>query len=202
VLDETRRVKFAEPHEDGIVALERCIRQRRSVRGFCDGPLTQGELGQLLWAAQGVTGAGGERAVPSAGALYPLELYVAVRNVQSLAAAIYHYVAPRHELLLIAPGYQREKLVGAASGQDWIATAPLTVCIAGAFERTTVKYGNRGRGYVYIEAGHAAESLMLQAVALGLATTMVGAFSDEAVGRIFHLRADEAPLCLIPVGRP
>jgi SagB-type dehydrogenase family enzyme len=202
VLGAPRKVKLTEPRQDGSVALERCIRQRRSVRGFCDGALTKGELGQLLWAAQGVTGSGGERTVPSAGALYPLELYVAVRNVGSLAAAVYRYVVPRHELVLVASGYPPEKLTAAAGGQDWIVTAPAILCIAGAFERTTIKYGGRGRGYVYMEAGHAAESLMLQAVALSLATTMVGAFSDEEVGRIFRLRADETPLCLIPVGRP
>ncbi len=90
MLDETRRVKFTEPRQDGGVSLERCVRQRRSVRGYCDEELTKGELGQLLSAAQGVTGAGGGRAVPSAGALYPLELYVAAGNVGSLTAGVYH----------------------------------------------------------------------------------------------------------------
>ncbi len=202
VLDKTQSVKFTQPQRDGSVSLERCIQQRRSVRGFRDQALTEGKLGQLLWVAQGVTGAEAERAVPSAGALYPLELYVAVGRVGSLAAGAYRYLSSRHELLLITPGYQREKLVDAVLGQDWIATAPAVVCIAAAFERTSVKYGNRGRSYVYLEAGHAAESLMLQAVALGLATTMVGAFSDDEVARLLHLGADETPLCLIPVGTP
>jgi SagB-type dehydrogenase family enzyme len=200
--DKTQQVKFREPRQDAGVSLERCIWQRRSVRGFRDEALTASELGQLLWAAQGVTGSGGGRAVPSAGALYPLELYVAVGNVGSLAAGVYHYAASRHELLMIAPGYQYQKLVAATYGQDWIMTAPAIVCIAGAFDRTTAKYGHRGRGYVYMEAGHAAESAMLQAVALGLGATMVGAFSDEEVKSILHLRGDETPLCLIPIGRP
>ena len=107
-----------------------------------------------------------------------------------------------HELLLIAAGHQREKLVDAARGQEWIATAPAVICIAAVFERTTAKYGNRGRGYVYMEAGHAAESLMLQAVALGLATTMVGAFGDDEVKHLLHLAPNETPLCLLPVGAP
>jgi SagB-type dehydrogenase family enzyme len=76
------------------------------------------------------------------------------------------------------------------------------VCIAAAFERTTVKYGTRGRGYVYMEAGQAAESLMLQAAALGLATTMVGAFGDDEVAHLLHLAPNETPLCLLPVGAP
>jgi SagB-type dehydrogenase family enzyme len=103
-------------------------------------------------------------------------------------------------LLFVERGGRREELVLAAGGQDWIATAPAVVCIASVFDRTTEKYGNRGRGYVYMEAGHAAQSLMLEAVALGLATTMVGAFDDGEVARILHLDEDETPLCLIPVG--
>lgn len=117
-------------------------------------------------------------------------------------AGVYHYLTGRHELLLAVTGYQREKFVEAALDQDWIGAASAFICIAAAFERTTVKYGNRGRGYVYMEAGHAAESLMLQAVALGLATTIVGAFSDDEVSHLLRLGADEIPLCLIPVGRP
>lgn len=202
MLDHTQSIRLAPPHQDNGAALERCIRQRRSVRGFRDQALTEGELGQLLWAAQGGTGADGKRAVPSAGALYPLELYVAVGEVASLTRGVHHYCSGRHELSLVAPGHQREKLVDAARGQEWIATAPAVVCIAADFERTTAKYGMRGRGYVYMEAGHAAESLMLQAVALGLVTTMVGSFDDEEVKRLLHLGTNETPLCLIPVGAP
>ena len=202
VLDRPQTVKFAEPYRDGSIALERCIKQRRSVRGFRDQMLNQDQLGQLLWAAQGITCADGKRAVPSAGALYPLELYVACGQVASLASGVYRYAPEGHELLLVAPGHQREKLVVAARDQEWIAGAPAMICIAAVFERTTVKYGNRGRGYVYMETGHAAENLMLQALTLGLATTMVGAFSDDVVKRVLHLARNETPLCLIPIGAP
>jgi SagB-type dehydrogenase family enzyme len=172
------------------------------VRSFRHQALTKDELGQLLWAAQGVTGPDGGRTVPSAGALYPLELCVLARNVTSLTAGIYRYQAGRHELLLERPGYDPEALTGATFGQDWITSAPACISMAAVFERTTVKYGDRGHRYVCLEAGHAAESVMLQAVALSLATTMVGAFSDDKVGRLFGLGANEIPLCLIPVGRP
>lgn len=200
--DKTQRVKLATPRQDGSLSLERCIAQRRSVRSFSDQALAKDELGQLLWAAQGVTGPEGGRAVPSAGALYPLELYAAARNVASLAVGVYHYQVSSHELLLIASGHDPEALIDAALGQDWIAGAPACICIAAIFERTTAKYGERGGGYVYMEAGHAAENVMLEAIALGLATTMVGAFSDDEVGRVLRLNANETPLCLIPVGRP
>jgi SagB-type dehydrogenase family enzyme len=195
-------VELPEPRRDGSISLEHCINQRRSVRYFSDQALTKDELGQLLWAAQGVTGPDGGRAVPSAGALYPPELNVLARNVASLTSGIYRYQVGRHELHLASSGYDPEALIDAAFGQDWIASAPACISIAAIFERTTVKYGDRGHRYVCLEAGHAAENVMLQAVALGLATTMVGAFSDGDVGRVLCLNANEAPLCLIPVGRP
>jgi SagB-type dehydrogenase family enzyme len=199
VLDKTTRIRFGKPCQHDV-SIERCIRERRSVREFLDRALTEDELGQLLWAAQGVTTADGKRAVPSAGALYPLELYAACADVRGLTCGVYHYNSARHEVLLIAPDYQPDRLADAAFGQGWIVSASAVVCIAAVFERTTFKYGNRGRGYVYIEAGHAAQSLMLQAVALGLASTMVGAFSDEQVSRVLHLAPGEIPLCLLPVG--
>lgn len=194
-------MELSKPRRDGSISLERCIDQRRSVRHFRDQALTKEELGQLLWAAQGVTGSDGGRAVPSAGALYPLELYVLIRNVASLTPGIYRYQVGRHGLLLAKPGKDSEALIEATFGQDWITSAPACISIAAIFERTAVKYGDRGHRYVCLEAGHAAESVMLQAVALGLATTMVGAYSDEAIGRLLGLSPKEIPLCLIPVGR-
>jgi SagB-type dehydrogenase family enzyme len=202
VLGKPTRVRLAVPSRNGGVTLERCIGRRRSVRSFRDEALSEHDLGQLLWAAQGVTSSDGMRTVPSAGALYPLELYAMCGNVDALAAGVYRYAAECHELVLVAPGRQREKLAAAAYGQEWIATAPVVICIAAVFARTTLKYGDRGRGYVYIEAGHAAENLMLTAVARGLGTTMVGAFSDDEVKHLVRLTANETPLCLIPVGRP
>lgn len=202
MLNMAQRLKLAGPHQDGSVPLERCIQQRRSVRGFRDEALSVGQLGQLLWAAQGITAADGKRAAPSAGALYPLELYVICRNVASVAAGVYRYQPRRHDLVLATPGHRYEELEAATHGQEWILTAPAVICIAAVFERTTVVYGDRGRGYVYLEAGHAAENLMLQAVALSLATTMVGAFNDDKVSHLLHLGANETPLCLIPVGAP
>ena len=200
--DKTSAFRFNAPNQDGHVALERCIRRRRSVREFGERALADAELGQLFWAAQGMTSDDGRRAVPSAGALYPLELYAVCGKVSSVPAGLYRYDPRGHQLVLVASRDAREGLAQAALGQDWIAGAPAVVCIAAVFDRTTVKYGNRGRGYVYMEAGHAAESLMLQAVALGLAATMVGAFEDGEVKRVLHLTAQETPLCLLPVGAP
>jgi SagB-type dehydrogenase family enzyme len=202
MLDNARTIALPSPRQDSAIALERCIRQRRSVRVFRDQALTGPALGQLLWAAQGITLDDGRRAVPSAGALHPLELYVAIDKAVSLHGGVYHYAPERHELGAVTYGWQYEKLVEAVRGQEWIATASAVVCIAADFERMAAKYGRRGHSYVYIEAGLAAESLMLQAVALGLATTLVGAFDDDEVKRLLHLGANETPVCLIAVGAP
>jgi SagB-type dehydrogenase family enzyme len=140
------------------------------------------DLGQLLWAAQGISGPDTKRTGPSAGALYPLELYIAVGEVRSIATGVYRYIPQRHELIPIVPDCQWDRFVDATHGQDWINNAVVVVCIAACFMRTTNKYGARGRGYVYMEAGHAAENLMLQAVALELGTTMV-AYGYKSVPR-------------------
>ncbi len=202
VFEKPQRIALQEPRENGGASLKSCIRQRRSVREFRKHDLAADDLGRLLWAAQGITGADGNRSVPSAGALYPLELYAVIGQVTGIAPGLYRYLAVSNEIVLIARGSLREKLAEAALGQDWIATAAAIVCIAAVFSRTTVKYGARGRGYVYMEAGHAAQNLMLEAVELGLGTTMVGAFDDAAVARFLHLGSDETPLCLLPVGMP
>jgi len=201
-IDSTITVKLTQPRLESGVSIEHCVHSRRSVRTFRDRRLTEDELGQLLWAAQGVTATEGRRTVPSAGALYPLQVYVACGDVGALACGVYRYRPDHHELALIARDYQRDKLVVATHGQEWLAGASAVICLTALFERTTVKYGNRGRGYVYMEAGHAAESLELQATALGLATTIVGAFDDDEVKRLLHLDANETPLCLLPVGAP
>jgi SagB-type dehydrogenase family enzyme len=187
VLNRTTKIKFIAPRQTGRVSVEQCISQRRSVRGFRGQTLTEEKLSQLLWAAQGVTTADGKRAVSSAGALYPLQLYTACSKVSGMTGGVYRYDPGHHELLLVSPGRQCEKLFDAARGQEWIASAPAVICIAADFERTTSKYGARGRGYVYMEAGQSAESLMLQAVALGLASTIVGAFGDEEVKHLWAL---------------
>ncbi len=200
MLDKSQRIVLPLPLQTDSASLQDCIRQRRSVRSFRDRNLTMDDLSRLLWAAQGITEADGRRSVPSAGALYPLELYSVIGRVTGMALGVYRYLATSNEMTLIAHGFQREKLAEAARGQDWIATAAAVVCIAAVFARTTARYGARGRGYVYMEAGHAAQNLMLQAVELGLGTTMVGAFDDEAVADALHLSPDETPLCLLPVG--
>lgn len=191
-----------QPTMAGAHTLPELLRNRRSVRDFTSVPLTVDQLGQLLWAAQGITTHEGLRTAPSAGALYPLELYVVAGNVKGLPDGIYHYEAHERRLLLVEPGDNRLALAAAAFHQAWIAAAPVIIVLGAVRSRTIAKYGSRSERYVAIEAGHAAENLFLQAEDMGLGTCDVGAFEDEKISRILLFPRDVAPLLLMPVGHP
>jgi SagB-type dehydrogenase family enzyme len=186
---------------DGRHSVERALHERRSVRNYTDRAMMPNDLAQILWAAQGVTAADGRRTAPSAGALYPLETYVALGAVVGLEPGVYRYEPGRHAVRLIGLGDHRAALAVAALGQAWIEAAPVVIALAAVYARTTGTYGERGRLYVHMEAGHAAENVYLQAAALGLCTAVVGAFDDRAVKRVMQMGDDEEPICLLPVGR-
>lgn len=195
-------IRLPQPQRDGKVSLERCLAQRRSVRAFRDAPLSLSELSQLLWAAQGITGGERLRTAPSAGALYPLEVYVVAGKVEGLAPGIYKYRPSGHSLVQMAPEDRRRALAEAALNQQFIAEAPAVFVIAGVYERTAKRYGERAPRYVHIEVGHVGQNICLQAVALGLASVTVGAFRDAEVQRVVGMPAEEAALYILPVGRP
>ncbi|MGC8792523.1 MAG: SagB/ThcOx family dehydrogenase [Bryobacteraceae bacterium] len=200
--EQAGAIRLPAPQRDGKVSLERCLATRRSVRAYREDALRLAELGQLLWAAQGITGGERLRTAPSAGALYPLEIYVVVGNVEGLPAGVYKYRPERHELGRVAEGDRRRALAEAALNQQFIAQAPTAFVIAGVYERTARRYGERAQRYVYMEAGHAGQNICLQAVASGLGSVTVGAFDDPGVKRVTGLAAEEAPLYIISVGRP
>lgn len=190
------------PRQDSDFSIERALHERRSVRDFGKTALTQDEVSQLLWAAQGVTSRDGLRSAPSAGALYPLELYLVSGNVENLDPGIYKYVSAGHKLTKIMTGDQRRVLAAASLGQDSVADAAVVLVFTAVERRTTRKYGSRGVRYVHIEIGHASQNVFLEATALGLGAVVVGAFEDGAVGELLHLPKGEAPLYLMPLGRP
>ncbi|MDH4234685.1 MAG: SagB/ThcOx family dehydrogenase [Gallionella sp.] len=196
----TRGVNLPQPPSAGTKSLEEALAQRRSTREFAPGALTLDEVSRLAWAAQGVT-APERRTAPSAGATYPLEVYLVACDVGGLAAGVYRYRPESHRLEAVSVGDLRVPLAAAAVDQKWISRAAMVVGFAAVFERTTARYGKRGERYVHMEAGHAAQNLLLQAAALGLGATPVGAFNDAAVARLLRLPAGEAPLYLVPVGR-
>jgi SagB-type dehydrogenase family enzyme len=185
------------PTLSGETSLEEALVRRRSVREFDTQPLTTGELGQLLWAAQGITRERGFRTAPSAGALYPLEMYLATID------GVFHYQPHDHQLLVTSPEDAREELYQAALEQEPVRQAPAVFIVTAVYERTAAKYGEeRGPRYVHLEAGHAAQNLLLEAAALELGAVPIGAFHDEEIQRALELPADHQPLYLIPVGHP
>jgi len=189
-------VALPSPNVAGTTSLEETLARRRSVRSFSPRQLTAGEVGQLLWAAQGTTDEQGHRTAPSAGASYPLELYALT------AAGVFRYLPADHALRLVRAADARPELGAAALGQESVASAPLVLVITGVVARTAARYGSRAERYVWLEAGHAAQNVLLQAVALGLGAVPVGAFDDGRVREILGAPADEAPLYVIPVGHP
>jgi len=195
------RIKLPEPRYDSNFSIEEALLKRRSIREYTGEPLTLQEVSQLLWAAQGITDPRGFRTAPSAGALYPLEVYVMVGDVENLTEGVYKYKPAEHELLKLTDGDKRAELSEAALGQDWVKEAAIDIVVTAVYERTTVKYGDRGIRYVHMEAGHAAQNLCLQATALNLGTVTVGAFYDEQVKEVLNLPEDEQPLYIIPVGK-
>lgn len=197
-----REVELPAPRLESTTSLEQALHQRRSMRSYGDAPLPLEELAQLLWAAQGITHPAGYRTAASAGALYPLEVVVATGNVSDLPAGVYRYNPHQHTLRLVREGDIRKELGRAAAGQEWIADGAAVIALAAVYERTTGRYGQRGRQYVHMETGIAYQNVHLQAVALGLGTVFVGAFDDDSIHAILQLTDEERPLCLMPIGRP
>jgi SagB-type dehydrogenase family enzyme len=184
------------PNAAAAGSLEEALARRRSVRRFTNEALTEEEIGQLLWSMQGITRDWGARTAPSAGALYPLEVYVV--TTQGLA----HYVPQEHRVTLTPRLGLRQELWEPGLKQDCIREAPAVFVIAAVYERTAAKYGDRAERYVHLEAGHVAENLLLQAVTLGLGGVPIGAFYDDRVKAVLDLPEEQDPLYLIPIGHP
>ena len=196
------------PELKGKMSVEEAISRRRSVRNYLDKPLSLRQLSQILWAAQGITDTErGFRAAPSAGATYPLQIYVVIgsrciyiNESCYLEAGVYKYIPNKHSLILIKRGDLRKNLASAALGQAWVSMAPINIVITANYERTTSAYGERGIRYVHIEVGHVGQNIYLQATSLGLGTVAVGAFHDDLVRKIISAPNNESPLYIMPIG--
>ncbi|MFN4226940.1 MAG: SagB/ThcOx family dehydrogenase [Candidatus Ratteibacteria bacterium] len=193
------KIKLPPPNLKGEVSVEEALKKRRSIRNYKELPLTLKELSQILWATDGKTADWGGRTAPSAGATYPLEIYVVVGNVENIKSGLYYYDIDTHSLQLIKEGDLRIELSKAALNQSSVRTAPVVIIIAGVFQRTTGRYGKRGERYVFMEVGHCGQNIHLQAEALGLGTVMIGAFEDEKVKKVLGIKEDVFYLC--PVGK-
>ena len=197
VMAKEKEIILPQPVTAGKVSLEESIFKRRSQREFKKKDLSLEQIGQLLWAAQGITGRRNGlnvRAAPSAGALYPLELYALTKD------GLYHYIPQGHKLENLSDKDLRGDLARAALGQGSVASGALHIVICAVYGRVTLKYGQRGKRYVDMEAGHAAQNIHLQAVALGLGSVPIGAFNDTAAKKSLSLPGDCEPLYIIPIG--
>ncbi len=201
-VSENGKLILPEPAKDSDTSLEEALSGRRSVRSFGVKAVTLNQLSQLLWAAQGITSSSGGRTAPSAGALYPLKVYVAAGNVDTLAAGLYVYEPKDHTLTKVKDGDFRQALSQAALSQPSVKQAAVDFVITGNYEKITSKYGEKGVRFTHLEAGHAAQNLCLQAVGLKLGAVTVGAFDDAAVQKALELPAAETPLYIIPAGNP
>lgn len=197
--EDMNKIKLPVPDFKGRISVEEALKNRRSIRNYKQVPLSLKELSQILWATDGKTADWGGRTAPSAGATYPLEIYVVIGNVEGIPAGLYYYEIDTHSLTLVKEGDLRVELSKAALNQLSVKVAPITIIISGVFERTTNRYGKRGERYVYIEVGHCGQNIHLQAEALGLGTVMIGAFEDEKVKKVLGIKEDVFYLC--PVGR-
>ncbi|MCL2560721.1 MAG: SagB/ThcOx family dehydrogenase [Rikenellaceae bacterium] len=208
-LEQGEIIHLPQPRTDGAVSVEKALNNRRSHRHFQDRELSQDKLSQMLWAAYGITqptpnrpaSRGGLRTAPSAGALYPFELYVAVGKVAGIEPGVYRYIADGHKMVKVIDEDVRAALSAAALGQKMVEDAPASLIYTAIYSRMTERYGERGRErYVYIDLGHSAQNVYLQAEASGLGTCAVGAFTDDAVTEVMRLPQEEAPLYIMPIG--
>jgi SagB-type dehydrogenase family enzyme len=196
-------MNLEQPLLDGSISLEKTIEQRRTNRSFENKPMAIQQLSQILWAAQGITGVSGfGRSAPSAGALYPLDVYAVIgkKSIEVLDCGVYHYSPRGHSIRKVADEDRRKDIAIASLRQMWIAEAPVLFVITAEYRRITVKYGNRGIRYAHMEVGHVGQNIFLQCQALGLTAGIVGAFHDKEVAKIVRANKDHEPLIIMPVG--
>lgn len=193
-------IKLPSPVFASKTSVEEALKKRRSIRSYKNLPVTLQVVAQLLWAAQGITADSGFRTTPSAGALYPLEIYLVSGNIEKLTPGIYHYIPAKHTLQKLKEGDVRTQLAKAAIGQEPVKFGAADIVITAVFSRTTKKYGNKGKRFVLMEAGHAAQNIYLESVSLNLGTVSIGAFDDTQIKNILHLK-EEDPLYILPIGK-
>ncbi|MGD9014664.1 MAG: SagB/ThcOx family dehydrogenase [Candidatus Omnitrophota bacterium] len=194
---QLQEIRLPEPIKVGKVSVEEAILKRRSQRNFVSQDLDWPQISQLLWATQGITARKGGlafRSAPSAGALYPMEVYLLSKD------GLFHYLPNGHRLEVVGQDDLRSSLAQAALDQTSVAQASVNIVICAVYQRVTGKYGERGIRFVHIEAGHVAQNIHLQAVAMGLGSVPIGAFIDEEVKEVLSLPDDQEPIYIIPVG--
>jgi len=203
---DTPRIPLPEPENHGGPPIWEILKSRRSRRNFAQKPISLDSLSQIIWACQGITrqlAGTGLRTAPSAGALYPVETYLAVNHVSELAQGIYHYPVHRHALERLKEGDYRKQISKAALDQKMCGEAAAVFIWTGIFERSMWKYRQRAFRYIYLDAGHIAQNLALAAQALGLGSCQIAALYDEEVNQILGVDGQaESVLYMSALGHP
>ncbi len=202
------KIKLPAPALRGRMTVEESLEKRRSIRSYRDEALTLAQVSQLLWSAYGISDsttftARSLRTAPSAGATYPLELYLMVRNVRGLEPGLYRYHVEGHSLSLYSSGDISRAVADASLGQMMLHDAPASLIYTAIYSRITGRYGDRGaERYLFMDIGHSAQNVYLQATAMGLGTCAVGAFDDERLASVVNPPLEEVILYLMPLGIP
>ncbi|MCX7696731.1 MAG: SagB/ThcOx family dehydrogenase [Bacteroidales bacterium] len=196
--NNTREIVLPLPRKTGNMSVEEALFKRRSIRHYKNDSLTLEEVSQILWAAYGVT-EGRKKTCPSAGATYPLVIYLLAGEVQSLHTGLYRYDPYTHSIKLLIQKDLRKSLTEASLQQDYILHAPASIIIAADFQKTMRYYGQRGERYVYMEVGHCGQNIHLQCEALQMGTVVIGAFDDADVKKLLQIK--EEPMYIMPIGR-
>ena len=192
-----QEILLPEPQLEGAISLEEALFSRRSIREFQDRDIEIEKISQLLWAAQGITKKNqGFRTAPSAGALYPLDVFIFKKD------GLFHYIPAENVLKMMSMEDLRKRLYETCLYQGSVAEGDINIVLTAVYERTTVKYGERGIRYVHLEAGHACQNILLQAVALELGAVPIGAFEESKIIELMKLPGGYVPLYVIPVGYP
>lgn len=201
-MSDNQPIPLPEPDRIGTISIEQTLNQRRSVREYSNEPLTINDISQLVWAAQGINDSRtGFRTAPSAGATFPIEIYMLVTNVEKIIDGVYRYDNKKHSLKKYIDGDLREELYRVSLRQQSILNAQVVMVITGIIARTEQRYGQRALRYVYMEAGHVAQNVYLQCVALNIGTVVIGAFQDNGVTDALQLPDGEHPLYIMPLGK-
>lgn len=193
----SKTIQLALAQLRGEVSVEEALASRRSVLQYTRERLTLAQISQLAWAGQGITDSQrGFRAAPSAGAIYPMKLFFVIEE------GVYVYHPKEHVLKRTINRDVRERLSVAAINQRAVAEAPCSIIVTGSMMELSYRYPEKATRYLLIEAGHVAQNIQLQAVALGLGSVPIGTFSISDVSRVCQLPSYLDPLYIIPVGHP
>lgn len=190
------------PGADGSSLLS-VLRARRSCRTYAGEPLSLEAVSELAFHALGTPDGGYRRCVPSAGGLYPLELYVVALDVTGLDAGLYHYDVRSHALRQLEEGDCRSRLAQTVFIEDAVAKAGAMMVLTSVFGRSKIKYGERAYRFALLEAGHVMQNICLAATVLGLGTCPVGGFIDDTMNDLLDVDGiEEAALYAVTIGRP